>query len=296
MYANKKQFGDFMTVAAASNNLSIISPIDKGSLVLKTLGTLANITVNGALVSFYLHLLAPKFSPILWLFGYKPFDESQFSPEDAATVKKVQERIDELRQKMGISQPIPLMVGSKGGIFKFEGHSGIPFLSSPVFVANLDLLTDYEPSEEEDAVICRQLAHIKNHQSFKFATILAAQEVAITAILLGASSYIAGISLALLYTSGVFILPLAAIVYVSQNLEKQADLDAAKTVGSAQGLISILEKIQKHNLEVRESSWKNKLLINSDGDRRHVITMPSLKSRIQYLKDFEERLANPAIA
>jgi Zn-dependent protease with chaperone function len=86
-----------------------------------------------------------------------------------------------------------------------------------------------------------------------------------------------------LYEIGLLAFSFGSLSVLSCRFEKQADLDAAKTLGTAIPLIELFKTVLEHQLKLRNETWQ----INEDGDLWLDILHPSLKERIRYLEEFE---------
>jgi len=241
-------------------------PIDYyAGLITKALGVFAA-----------LHVLAPRFSPFLWLRGCREYDETQFAPEEISTIEKVRAKIEHYKKAMGIDSSISLLLakGDFNGVF--QGISGVPGLSSPVIASGTNELEYFE--EYLDGLLCHELAHIKNLDVLKLVP-LALMAFAVNAVV---APLFAG-PFALFYEIGEIALIFGSLAFLSCRFEKQADLDAAKTLGTAKPLIDLFKRVLEEHLAIRDETW----LINEDGDHCLDILHPSLRERIRYLEEFE---------
>lgn len=280
-----------MSVSTVKLATSVPAQIEATTCIEEAFGGI----ISYALVfSAFIHLTAPRYSPFLWLRGCEQYDGTQFADsKTAATVKKIQDKIEHYRQKMGIASPIAFMVNSGSFYGVAQGLAGIPNVSSPVIATGVDELQMKD--EEMDALLCHELAHIKNQDTLKVLALCATVTV-ISAVVAPIFAGMTGLAMTI-YSMAEIAIFFTALSYFSTRIEKQADLDACETLGTAKGLISLCEDIQKHHLKIREKgSWFKKLLITADGDVRYDIFHPALKDRIHYLKEFEAKRKAPAAA
>jgi hypothetical protein len=230
--------------------------------------------VFGILAS--LHILAPRFSPVLWFRGCREYQETSFPADQVSTIEKVRAKIEFYRKAMGIDSPVSFMLTKGDFTGVFQGISGIPGLSYPVIASGTNELEYFE--EYLDGLLCHELAHIKNLDTLKVVpwalTILTVSAVV--------APFFTG-PFALVYEIGNLAFTLVSLSFLSRRFEKQADLDAAKTLGTARPLIDLFQMILQNHLEMKNETW----LINEEGDHRLDILHPSLKERIRYLEEFE---------
>lgn len=240
------------------------------------------------------HLFVPKYSPYLKLQGCELFDEKQFADNPALVkkVKKVQAKIEKFRQQMKISSPVELLVKNGSICLSAQGLSGIPGITSPVIAAGTDLFNLKD--DELDPLLCHELAHIKNLDTVK----LAAWMAAAIAVATFATPFFIGLSATALAVCdiGLSALVLASLIPLSRAIEKKADLDAAETLGTAKGIISLFERAIAYQKEIRKNSWLDSQLISPEGNVLLDFLHPSLTDRVAYLRDFERARLAPATA
>lgn len=190
-------------------------------------------------------------------------------PNKYSKLEPLVNRIKRLCQKSGITRDINLVYGAS----QYQASSGVLGITGPMLhIPDNDAssFVNKLSSDEMDGLICHELSHIKHYDDLLPLFLM----ISIETINLALMTLYPGLALMLIYetlfiTGSFFLFLLSSL---QRRLEKRADKESVKVLGTAKGLITYFARMYNY-------------YGNNPNDHTH----PKLSDRIKYLSKMDPK-------